>query len=85
MAGRNRSILFRATDGQNRPPDVAQEHANGSAQAGRAKAALGTGTETNAVDPALDLVVLRTGVFRAEDQLMAVGDLASVESIRDVG
>jgi len=46
-----------------------------------AKAALGTDTET-AVDAALDLVVFRTEVFRALDQLVAVGGLATIEPIR---
>ncbi|MBA3560228.1 MAG: hypothetical protein H0W30_16685 [Gemmatimonadaceae bacterium] len=47
-----------------------------------AKAALGADTETAAVDAALDLVVFRTEVFRALDQLVAVGGLATIEPIR---
>ncbi|MDP9178053.1 MAG: hypothetical protein M3O61_10280 [Gemmatimonadota bacterium] len=50
-----------------------------------AKAALGTDTETAAVDAALDLVVFRTEVFQALDQLVAVGGLASIEPIRRAG
>jgi len=47
-----------------------------------AKAALGTDTETAAVDAALDLVVFRTEVFRGLDQLVAAGGLVSIEPIR---
>ncbi|MCR4340764.1 MAG: hypothetical protein NUW01_12860 [Gemmatimonadaceae bacterium] len=50
-----------------------------------AKAALGTDTETAAVDAALDLVVFRTEVFHALDQLAAAGGLASIEPIRRAG
>lgn len=50
-----------------------------------AKAALGTDTETAAVDAALDLVVFRTEVFQALDQLVAVGGLASIEPVRRAG
>lgn len=50
-----------------------------------AKAALGTHTETAAVDAALDLVVFRTEVFQALDQLVAVGGLATIEPIRRAG
>jgi hypothetical protein len=50
-----------------------------------AKAALGTDTETAAVDAALDLVVFRTEVFQALDQLVAVGGLATIEPIRRAG
>ncbi len=50
-----------------------------------AKAALGTDTETAAVDAALDLVVFRTEVFQALDQLVAAGGLASIEPVRRVG
>lgn len=50
-----------------------------------AKAALGTDTETAAVDAALDLVVFRTEVFQALDQLVAAGGLASIEPIRRTG
>ncbi len=50
-----------------------------------AKAALGTDTETAAVDAALDLVVFRTEVFQALDQLVAVGGLASIEPGRRAG
>ena len=50
-----------------------------------AKAALGTDTETAAVDAALDLVVFRTEVFNALDQLVAAGGLATIEPIRRVG
>ena len=50
-----------------------------------AKAALGTDTETAAVDAALDLVVFRTEVFQALDQLVAVGGLVSTEPSRRAG
>ena len=50
-----------------------------------AKAALGADTETAAVDAALDLVVFRTEVFQALDQLVAVGGLATIEPIRRAG
>ena len=50
-----------------------------------AKAALGTDTETAAVDAALDLVVFRTEVFQALDQLVAVGGLVSTEPGRRAG
>ena len=50
-----------------------------------AKAALGTDTETAAVDAALDLVVFRTEVFQALDQLVAAGGLAAIEPIRRTG
>ena len=50
-----------------------------------AKAALGTDTETAAVDAALDLVVFRTEVFQALDQLVAAGGLATIEPIRRTG
>jgi hypothetical protein len=50
-----------------------------------AKAALGTDTETAAVDAALDLVVFRTEVFQGLDQLVAVGGLASIEPVRRAG
>lgn len=50
-----------------------------------AKAALGTDTETAAVDAALDLVVFRTEVFQALDKLVAVGGLAGIEPIRNAG
>ena len=50
-----------------------------------AKAALGTDTETAAVDAALDLVVFRTEVFQALDQLVAAGGLASIEPGRRAG
>lgn len=49
-----------------------------------AKAALGTDTETAAVDAALDLVVFRTEVFRALDQLVEAGGIAAIEPIRRV-
>ncbi|MDP1859959.1 MAG: hypothetical protein Q8K82_14895 [Gemmatimonadaceae bacterium] len=47
-----------------------------------AKAAVGAGTETEAVDAALDLAVFRAEVFRALDRLVAVGGLASIERVR---
>lgn len=50
-----------------------------------AKATLGADTETAAVDAALDLVVFRSEVFQALDQLAAAGGLASIESIRRAG
>lgn len=50
-----------------------------------AKAALGANTETAAVDAALDLVVFRTEVFQALDQLAAAGGLATIEPIRRAG
>jgi hypothetical protein len=50
-----------------------------------AKATLGTDTETAAVDAALDLVVFRSEVFQALDQLAAAGGLATIESIRRAG
>jgi len=50
-----------------------------------AKAALGTDTETAAVDAALDLVVFRTEVFQAMDRLVAAGGLASIEPVRRAG
>lgn len=50
-----------------------------------AKAAPGTEADTTVVDAALDLVVLRTEVFRAVDQLVAVGGLACPKSICRVG
>ncbi len=50
-----------------------------------AKAALGADTETAAVDAALDLVVFRTEVFQALDQLVAAGGLATIEPIRRAG
>ncbi len=49
-----------------------------------AKAALGTDTETAAVDAALDLVVFRTEVFQALDQLVEAGGIAAIEPIRRV-
>lgn len=42
-----------------------------------AKVALGVGTETAAVDAALDLVIFRTEVFRGLDALVAAGGLAA--------
>lgn len=50
-----------------------------------AKAALGADTETAAVDAALDLVVFRSEVFQALDQLAAAGGLATIEPIRRAG
>ena len=50
-----------------------------------AKAALGANTETAAVDAALDLVVFRSEVFQALDQLAAAGGLATIEPIRRAG
>ncbi len=50
-----------------------------------AKATLGVDTETAAVDAALDLVVFRSEVFQALDQLAAAGGLATIESIRRAG
>lgn len=50
-----------------------------------AKAALGANTETAAVDAALDLVVFRTEVFQALDQLAAAGGLTTIEPIRRAG
>ncbi len=50
-----------------------------------AKAALGSATETAAVDAALDLVVFRAEVFRGLDELAAAGGLATIEPIRRVG
>ena len=50
-----------------------------------AKATLGADTETAAVDAALDLVVFRSEVFQALDQLAAAGGLATIESIRRAG
>ncbi len=50
-----------------------------------AKAALGTDTETAAVDAALDLVVFRIEVFQALDQLVVAGGLVSIEPIRSAG
>jgi hypothetical protein len=50
-----------------------------------AKVTLGADTETAAVDAALDLVVFRSEVFRALDQLAAAGGLATIESIRRAG
>lgn len=50
-----------------------------------AKATLGADTETAAVDAALDLVVFRTEVFQALDQLAAAGGLATIEPIRRAG
>jgi hypothetical protein len=50
-----------------------------------AKVALGTDTETAAVDAALDLVVFRTEVFRGLDELAAAGGVASIEPIRRAG
>ena len=50
-----------------------------------AKATLGADTETAAVDAALDLVVFRSEVFHALDQLAAAGGLAAIESIRRAG
>jgi hypothetical protein len=50
-----------------------------------AKATLGATTETAAVDAALDLVVFRTEVFHALDQLVAAGGLATIESSRRAG
>ena len=50
-----------------------------------AKATLGADTETAAVDAALDLVVFRSEVFQALDQLAAAGGLAAIESIRRAG
>ncbi len=50
-----------------------------------AKAALGVDTETAAVDAALDLVVFRTEVFQALDQLVSAGGLAAIEPISRAG
>ena len=50
-----------------------------------AKPALGTDTETAAVEAARDLVVFRTEVFQALDKLAAVGGLTSIEPIRNAG
>jgi hypothetical protein len=50
-----------------------------------AKATLGATTETAAVDAALDLVVFRTEVFHALDQLVAAGGLATIDSSRRAG
>ncbi len=50
-----------------------------------AKSALGVETETAAVDAALDLVVFRTEVFQALDQLVSVGGLAAIEPISRTG
>jgi hypothetical protein len=50
-----------------------------------AKAALGADTETAAVDAALDLVVFRTEIFHALDQLTASGGLAAIEPIHRAG
>lgn len=50
-----------------------------------AKATLGADTETAAVDAALDLVVFRSEVFQALDQLVASGGLATIEPIRRAG
>lgn len=50
-----------------------------------AKATLGAATETAAVDAALDLVVFRTEVFHALDQLVAAGGLATFAPSRRTG
>jgi len=50
-----------------------------------AKATLGADTETATVDAALDLVVFRSEVFQALDQLVASGGLATIEPIRRAG
>ena len=47
-----------------------------------AKAALGTATETETVDTALDLVAFRSELFRGLDELSAAGGVASIEPIR---
>jgi hypothetical protein len=50
-----------------------------------AKATLGADTETATVDAALDLVVFRSEVFHALDQLAAAGGLATIEPIHRTG
>lgn len=50
-----------------------------------AKSALGALTETATIDAALDLVVFRTGVFRALDRIAADGGFAPASRSRRAG